>query len=64
VLPPYEKHLIGKQLIKTVEGVNIWFRTGLEKAGEKNSMLLQKFILHYSIITTAIYYSNRSSSYI
>ena len=61
---PYEKHLIGKQFTKVIEGVNTWFRTRLRRLVRRTVCFSKKLIYHYSIIKTAIYHRNINSSYI
>jgi len=61
---PYEKHLIGKQFTKAIEGVNTWFRTRLRRLVRRTVGFSKKLIYHYSIIKTAIYHRNHHSSYI
>jgi insertion element IS1 protein InsB len=64
VVLPYEKHLIGKQFTKAIEGVNTWFRTRLRRLVRRTVCFSKKLIYHYSIIKTAIYHRNHNSSYI
>ena len=61
---PVQKHLIGKQFTKAIEGVNTWFRTRLRRLVRRTVCFSKKLIYHYSIIKMAIYHRNIHSSYI
>ena len=61
---PRDKHLIGKQFTKAIEGVNTWFRTRLRRLVRRTVCFSKKLIYHHSIIKMAIYHRNLRSSYI
>jgi len=61
---PYEKHLIGKQFTKAIEGVNTWFRTRLRRLVRRTVCFSKKLVYHYSMAKLAIYHRNLRSSYI
>ena len=61
---PGEKHLIGKQFTKAIEGINTWFRTRLRRLVRRTVCFSKKLIYHYSMTKLAIYHRNHQSSYI
>ena len=61
---PYEKHLIGKQFTKAIEGVNTWFRTRLKRLVRRTVCFSKKLKYHYSMIKILIYHKKQHASYI
>ena len=61
---PYNKHLIGKQFTKAIEGVNTWFRTRIRRLMRRTVCFSKKLVYHYSMIKLAIYHRNSKASYI
>lgn len=61
---PGDRHLIGKQFTKAIEGINTWFRTRLRRLVRRTVCFSKKLIYHYSIIKLAIYQRNIRASYI
>lgn len=51
---PKEKHLIGKQYIKKIEGVNTWFRTKLRRLVRRTTCFSKKLLYHWSMMKIAI----------
>jgi len=61
---PGEKHLVGKQFTKAIEGINTWFRTRIRRLVRRTVCFSKKLTYHYSMIKIAIYYRNSKASYI
>ncbi len=63
VLPP-EKHFIGKQYTKKIEGMNTWFRTRLRRLVRRTTCFSKKLTYHWSMMKLAIKKHNERASYI
>ena len=61
---PKQRHLIGKQHTKAIEGVNTFFRTRVRRLARRTVCFSKKLIYHYSMIKIIIYHRNNRSSYI
>jgi IS1 family transposase len=61
---PAEKHFIGKQYTKKIEGVNTWFRTRLRRLVRRTTCFSKKLTYHWSMIKLAIKKRNERASYI
>ena len=61
---PYDKHLIGKQFTKAIEGVNTWFRTTIRRLNRRTTCFSKKLIYLYATIKLAICKRNQHASYI
>ena len=61
---PYEKHLIGKQFTKAIEGRNTWFRTRLRRLARRTVCFSKKLKYHFAMIKILIYHKKYQLSYI
>jgi len=61
---PKEKHCVGKQFTKAIEGINTWFRTRVRRLVRRTTCFSKKLIYHYSMMKIVIYHRNKQSSYI
>lgn len=61
---PKQKHLIGKQHTKKIEGVNTWFRTRLRRLVRRTTCFSKKLLYHWSMMKIAITKRNEQASYI
>lgn len=60
---PAQKHLVGKQYTKHIEGINTWFRTRTRRLMRRTTCFSKKLIYHYSMIKLIIYMRNYHLSY-
>ena len=61
---PREKHKIGKQFTKKIEGVNTWFRARLRRLTRRTTGFSKKLLYHWSMMKLAIAKRNQHASYI
>ncbi len=61
---PYEKHPIGKQFTKAIEGVNTWFRTRLRRLVRRTVCFSKKLKYYFAMAKILIYRKKQQLSYI
>ena len=61
---PQEKHAIGKEFTKKIEGVNTWFRTRLRRLVRRTTGFSKKLKYHWAMMKLAIVKRNELASYI
>jgi insertion element IS1 protein InsB len=61
---PKDKHLIGKEHTKKIEGINTWFRARLSRLVRRTTKFSKKLKYHYAIMKMAIVMRNQQASYI
>lgn len=61
---PSEKHLIGKQFTKAIEGINTFFRTRLRRLTRRTTGFSKKLENHYNSIKLLVFLRNTYKSYI
>jgi IS1 family transposase len=61
---PKEKHLVGKEHTKKIEGINTWFRARLSRLVRRTTKFSKKLRYLYTIMKMAIIKRNQQASYI
>jgi IS1 family transposase/transposase-like protein len=61
---PYERHLIGKQFTKTIEGVNTSLRNSCKRLNRRTTSFSKKVFNHWQAIKLTMHYRNHKASYI
>jgi IS1 family transposase/transposase-like protein len=60
---PYERHLIGKQFTKTIEGVNTSLRNSCKRLNRRTTSFSKKVFNHWQAIKLTMHYRNHKESY-
>ncbi|TXI13857.1 MAG: hypothetical protein E6Q66_08040 [Pedobacter sp.] len=55
---PKEKHLIGKEFTKTIEGVNTWLRSACKRLVRMTTAFSKKVLNHWIAIKLVMYHRN------
>ena len=61
---PYDKHLIGKQFTKAIEGVNTSLRNSCKRVNRRTTSFSKKVYNHWQAIKLTMNYRNYKASYI
>lgn len=61
---PYDKHLIGKQFTKNIEGVNTSLRNSCKRLNRKTTSFSKKVYNHWQALKLTMHYRNYKASYI
>lgn len=60
---PYDKHLIGKQFTKAIEGVNTSLRNSCKRLNRRTTSFSKKLFNHWQAIKLTMHYRNYKVSY-
>lgn len=60
---PYEKHLIGKQFTRTIEGVNTSLRNSCKRLNRRTTSFSKKVYNHWQAVKLTMHYRNHKASY-
>ena len=61
---PYDRHLIGKQFTKNIEGVNTSLRNSCKRLNRRTTSFSKKVFNHWQALKLTMHYRNYKASYI
>lgn len=61
---PYDRHRIGKQFTKAIEGINSSLRDSCKRLNRRTTSFSKKVFNRWQAIKLTIYYRNHKESYI
>lgn len=59
----YDKHLIGKQFTKAIEGENTSLRNSCKRLNRRNTSFSKRLFNHWQAIKLTMHYRNHKASY-